>query len=171
MASESRGLQGLGEVRMNSSGWNAGSRINPNTVNPSHLAWQRFSRGLPENITSVEIALETNHRTFEQWRICLDTANHFAARVYSNVHRRGMGDRPNKIAWRALRALSSGQNLTAEELRLALGGVHVDVVRRAMKTFREKNWVTSSEKYTKFDPRRFEITELGRMALQRLEVN
>jgi hypothetical protein len=82
-----------------------------------------------------------------------------------------MGDRPNKIAWRALRALSSGKNLTAEELRLALGGVHVDVVRRAMKTFREKNWVISSETYTKFDPRRFEITELGRMALQRLEVN
>jgi hypothetical protein len=156
---------------MNSSGLYSGSRINPNTVNPAQLAWQRFSRGLPANITSVEIALETNHRTFEQWRICLDTANHFAARVYSNVHRRGMGDRPNKIAWRALRTLSSGQKLTAEELRLALGGVHVDVVRRAMKTFREKNWVISSETYTKFDPRRFEITDLGRMALQRLEVN
>ena len=158
-------------MNMNSSGWHSGSRINPNTVNASQLAWQRFSRGLPANITSVEIALETNHRTYEQWRICLDTANHFAARVYSNVHRRGMGDRPNKIAWRALRTLSSGQKLTAEELRLALGGVHVDVVRRAMKTFREKNWVISSETYTKFDPRRFEITELGRLALQRLEVN
>ena len=156
---------------MNSSSWDSGSRINPNTVNPTQLAWQRFSRGLPSSITSVEQALETGSRTFEQWRICLDTANHFAARVYSNVHRRGMGDRSDKIAWRALRLLSSGRNLTAETLSLELGGVHVDVVRRAMKTFREKAWVVSSDSYTKFDPRRFQITELGRMALERLEVN
>jgi hypothetical protein len=46
--------------------------------------------------------------------------------------------------------------------------VHVDVVRRAMKTFRGKGWVTANATYTKEQPRVFTITELGLIALERI---
>lgn len=135
-------------------------------MNPSALAWRRFSRGLPEGVDSVEQALETGLRCFEQWRACLETANHFAWRVNSHVHRRAAGSSPENVPWRSLRLLLSGGTLTAEMISRRLD-VHVDVARRAMKSFREKGWVSSSESYTKDQPREFTITSLGRSALER----
>ena len=135
-------------------------------MNATALAWRRFSRGLPDHVDSVERALELGLRSFEQWHTCLETANHFVWRVNSHVHRRAAGSSPENAAWRSLRLLSSSKPLTAESISLTLG-VHVDVVRRALKTFRERGWVTASETYTKYQPRAFQITGLGHQALER----
>ena len=135
-------------------------------MNASALAWRRFSRGLPDGVDSVEKALETGLRSFEQWRTCLETANHFAWRVNSHVHRRAAGSNPENVFWRSLRLLSTGEMLTAEAMARTLG-VHVDVVRRATKLFRKRSWVTTSETYTKFQAREFSITALGLEAIKR----
>jgi hypothetical protein len=135
-------------------------------VNASALAWQRFSRGLPNDVTSVEQALETGLRSFEQWRTCLETANHFAWRVNSHVHRRAAGSSPKNVLWRSLRLLSTGEALTAEAMSRTLE-VHVDVVRRATKVFRKRAWVSTSSTYSKFQAREFSITALGIEALER----
>jgi hypothetical protein len=135
-------------------------------VNASALAWRRFSRGLPEEVNSVEQALEAGLRSFEQWRTCLETANHFAWRVNSHVHRRAAGSSPENVFWRSLRLLSTGEALTAEAMARTLE-VHVDVVRRAAKMFRKRGWVTTSETYSKFQAREFAITTLGLEALGR----
>ena len=135
-------------------------------LNPSALAWQRFSRGLPDGVDSVEKALEAGLRSFEQWRTCLETANHFAWRVNSHVHRRAAGSNPENVFWRSLRLLSTGETLTAEAMGRRLE-VHVDVVRRATKIFRKRNWVSTSRIYTKFQARGFSITSLGLEALER----
>ena len=135
-------------------------------MNASALAWRRFSRGLPDGVDSVEKALETGLRSFEQWRTCLETANHFAWRVNSHVHRRAAGSNPENVFWRSLRLLSTGEMLTAEAMARTLG-VHVDVVRRATKLFRKRSWVTTSETYSKFQAREFSITAIGLAALER----
>jgi hypothetical protein len=135
-------------------------------MNASVLAWRRFSRGLPEEVNSVEQALETGLRSFEQWRTCLESANHFAWRVNSHVHRRAAGSSPENVFWRSLRLLSTGEALTAETMSRTLE-VHVDVVRRAAKIFRKRGWVTASSTYTKFQAREFSITALGLEALER----
>jgi hypothetical protein len=135
-------------------------------VNASALAWRRFSRGLPEEVNSVEQALEAGLRSFEQWRTCLETANHFAWRVSSHVHRRAAGSSPENVFWRSLRLLSTAETLTAETMGRILE-VHVDVVRRATKLFRKRGWVTTSETYSKFQARVFSITALGLEALER----
>jgi hypothetical protein len=135
-------------------------------VNASAIAWKRFSRGLPEDINSVEQALETGLRSFEQWRTCLETANHFAWRVNSHVHRRAAGSSPENVFWRSLRLLSTGEALTAEAMARTLE-VHVDVVRRAAKMFRKRGWVSTSTTYSKFQAREFSITALGLEALER----
>jgi hypothetical protein len=137
---------------------------------PAQFAWRRFSRGLPSGVDSVESALKTQHRTFTQWTACLDAANHFALRVKRNVHRRGAGgSHPESVAWRALQLLSSGQALTAEEIARRIGKPHVDVVRRGLKKFHSRGFVTTSPTYTKFEPRRFILTARGRWALEHLE--
>lgn len=138
--------------------------------NPTTMAWQRFSRGLPEAIQSVDQALETGWRSFEQWRSCLDAANHLAARINSNMHRRAAGSHPDNVPWRSLKLLSSGEKLTCEVMSKTLE-VHVDVVRRAMKAFRAKGWVATTATYTKEQARIFTITEQGQAALERIEVN
>ena len=135
-------------------------------LNPSALAWRRFSRGLPDGVDSVEKVLEAGLRSFEQWRTCLETANHFAWRVNSHVHRRAAGSSPENVFWRSLRLLSTGETLTAEAMGRTLE-VHVDVVRRATKIFRKRNWVSTSRTYTKFQARGFSITPLGLEALER----
>ena len=135
-------------------------------MNASALAWRRFSRGLPDGVDSVEKALEAGLRSFEQWRTCLETANHFAWRVNSHVHRRAAGSSPENVFWRSLRLLSTGETLMAEAMACTLE-VHVDVVRRAMKTMRKRGWVTTSETYTKFQAREFSITALGLEAIER----
>ena len=135
-------------------------------LNPSALAWRRFSRGLPDGVDSVEKALEAGRRSFEQWRTCLETANHFAWRVNSHVHRRAAGSNPENVFWRSLRLLSTGETLTAEAMGRTLE-VHVDVVRRATKIFRKRNWVSTSRTYSKFQARGFSITPLGLEALER----
>jgi hypothetical protein len=136
-------------------------------LNPAAMAWQRFSRGLPEEVRSVEAALVRGLRSFEQWRTCLDTANHLAARINVNIHRRAAGSSPVNVPWRSLKRLANGESLTAEAISKILK-VHVDVVRRAMKTFRGKGWVTANATYTKEQPRVFTITELGLSALERI---
>jgi hypothetical protein len=135
-------------------------------VNASAMAWKRFSRGLPDGVDSVEKALEAGLRSFEQWRTCLETANHFAWRVNSHVHRRAAGSSPENVFWRSLRLLSTGETLTAEAMGRTLE-VHVDVVRRAAKMFRKRNWVSTSSTYSKFQAREFSITSLGLDALER----
>jgi SOS-response transcriptional repressor LexA len=121
-------------------------------------------------VVSVEDALETDRRTFAQWTACLDAANHFALRVKRNVHRRGAGgSRPESVAWRALKLLSNGQSLTAEQIARRIGRPHVDVVRRKLKRFRSRGFVTTSPTYSRFEPRRFTITARGRWALGQLE--
>ncbi len=136
----------------------------------AQFAWRRFSRGLPPGVSSVEDALKTDRRSFAQWTACLDAANHFASRVKRNVHRRGAGGvRPESVAWRALKLLSSGQSLTAEQIARRIGRPHVDVVRRKLKRFGSRGFVTTSPTYTKFEPRRFTITARGRWALGQLE--
>ncbi len=136
-------------------------------LNPAAMAWQRFSRGLPEEVRSVEMALLGGLRSFEQWRTCLDTANHLAARININIHRRAAGSSPVNVPWRSLKLLANGESMTAETISKMLE-VHVDVVRRAMKTFRGKNWVTANATYTKEQPRVFTITALGQSALERI---
>ena len=140
------------------------------TFNPTAMAWQRFSRGLPEVIQSVDQALESGLRSFEQWRSCLDTANHLAGRINSNMHRRAAGSHPDNVPWRSLKLLLSGEKLTCEAMSKTLE-VHVDVVRRAMKAFRAKGWVATTATYTKEQARIFTITEQGLAALKRIEVN
>ena len=140
------------------------------TFNPTSMAWQRFSRGLPETIQSVDQALESGLRCFEQWRTCLDAANHLAARINSNMHRRAAGSHPDNVPWRSLKLLSSGERLTCEVLSKTLQ-VHVDVVRRAMKAFRAKGWVATTATYTKEQARIFTITAQGLAALERIEVD
>ena len=135
-------------------------------MNASTLAWRRFSRGLPEEVQSVEQALEAGLRSFEQWRTCLETANHFAWRVNRHVHRRAAGSSPENVFWRSLRLLSTGETLTAEAMGRTLE-VHVDVVRRAMKIFRKRGWVLANSTYSKFQARAFSITALGLEALER----
>ncbi|NJK45451.1 MAG: winged helix-turn-helix transcriptional regulator [Pleurocapsa sp. SU_196_0] len=136
---------------------------------PTQFAWRRFSRGLPESVSSVEDALKTGQRSFAQWRACLETANHLAARVHSHVHRRGAGSSPQNVAWRSLRFLSDGESRTATEISRQLR-VHPDVVRRALKRFRERGWVTSSQRYSRDEPRTFTVTVLGLAALERVAV-
>lgn len=135
-------------------------------MNASALAWRRFSRGLPDGVDSVEKALEAGLRSFEQWRTCLETANHFAWRVNCHVHRRAAGSSPENVFWRSLRLLSTGETLTAAAMGRTLE-VHVDVVRRAMKTLRKRGWVAANSTYTKFQARAFSITALGLEALER----
>ena len=134
----------------------------------TQMAWRRFARGLPASITSVEDAIGSGARTFTQWRTCLDTANHFARRVNSHVHRRAIGSSPENVAWSSLRLLAGGQSLTADDISRVLD-VHVDVVRRALKSFRARGWVQANPTYTKFAPRVFSITPQGSSALTRLE--
>ena len=135
-------------------------------MNASALAWRRFSRGLPDGVDSVEKALEAGLRSFEQWRTCLETANHFAWRVNSHVHRRAAGSSPKNVFWRSLRLLSTGETLTAVAMARTLE-VHVDVVRRAAKMFRKRGWVFTSSTYSKFQAREFSITALGLEAIKR----
>ena len=87
-------------------------------------------------------------------------------RTHGHVHRRAAGSSPENVFWRSLRLLSTGETLTAETMGRTLE-VHVDVVRRATKMFRKRNWVSTSRTYTKFQARGFSITPLGLEALER----
>ena len=132
----------------------------------TQMAWRRFSRGLPCEVDSVERALELRLRSFEQWRTCLDTANRQAERINRHTHRRAAGLNLDNVGWRSLRMLATGEPFTAEVIARSLH-VHVDVVRRGLKSFRERGWLSSSKSYTREQPRVFEITKLGRLALER----
>lgn len=145
------------------------SGSHPQPVNPSALAWRRFSCGLPEGVDSVECALASGLRSFGQWRTCLDTANRQAERVNRHVHRRAAISKPDNVGWRSLGRLSGGTAMNAEAISRQLG-VHVDVVRRTLKTFRERGWVSSLEAYSRDQPRTFTITNLGRAALERVHL-
>ena len=142
--------------------------VDSSGVNPSALAWRRFARGLPNEVDSVERALESGLRSFRQWRTCLDTANRHAERVNRHLHRRAAHSKPDNVAWRSLELLFRDQGRTAEIIARKLE-VHPDVVRRALKTFRERGWVAASATYTRDQPRVFTITEFGRSALSRHE--
>ena len=139
---------------------------NSSSVNAVALAWRRFVRGLPTEINSVERALETGLRSFSQWRTCLDTAQRHAERVNRHMHRRAAPTKPDNVGWRSLTLLAKTESRTAEGIARALE-VHPDVVRRALKTFRERGWVASSATYTRDEPRAFTITALGRGVLAR----
>lgn len=140
--------------------------IHSSGINAVALAWRRFARGLPSEVNSVERALETGLRSFSQWRTCLDTANRQAARVNRHVHRRAAPTKPDNVGWRSLTLLAKTEPRTAEGIARALE-VHPDVVRRALKTFRERGWVAASATYTRDEPRTFTITALGRSVLDR----
>ena len=139
---------------------------NSSDVNAVALAWRRFARGLPTEVNSVERALETGLRSFSQWRVCLDTANRQAERVNRHMHRRAAPTKPDNIGWRSLTLLSMTEPRTAEGIARALE-VHPDVVRRALKIFRERGWVAASATYTRDEPRAFTITALGCSVLAR----
>jgi hypothetical protein len=141
--------------------------VSASVPNPTALAWQRFSRGLPTEIQSVNAALESGWRSFEQWRTCLDTANRHTERINRHVHRRAAGVKLDNVPNRTLSLLSDGRPHIAEPMSRELD-VHVDVVRRALKTFHKRGWVTTSPTYTRDQPRVFVITALGQSALERL---
>jgi hypothetical protein len=136
-----------------------------NAFNPTTLAWRRFSKGLPPTVTSVNEAINVGLRSFEQWRTCLETANHHAERINRHVHRRAARVKPDNVARRTLRVLEDGQPHIADAISRTLG-VHADVVRRTLKAFHQRRWVTTSQTYTRDQPRAFVITELGRAALE-----
>ena len=139
---------------------------NSSGINAVGLAWRRFARGLPSEINSVEQALETGLRSFSQWRTCLDTAQRQADRVNRHAHRRAAPTKPDNVGWRSLALLAKTEPRTAEGIARALE-VHPDVVRRTLKTFRERGWVAANATYTRDEPRAFTITALGRGVLAR----
>ena len=133
----------------------------------AELAWRRFSRRLPSDVQSVEAALETQQRTFDQWVACLVVANHFVTRVHSGVHRRGATKgRRSSVAWRALRWLAGGGSFTAEQIAAQIGKPHVDVVRRGLKRLLARGCVSASAVVSQLEPRAFTITERGRQMLE-----
>jgi hypothetical protein len=130
-------------------------------------AQQRFLRGLPH--ASVHDALSSGYRTLEQWNACLDSARTHVLHIARNERRRRFGERPNTLAARVLHLLADGQPHTAEVLARTLEA-HPDVIRRALKKYRERGALNADERYNREHPRAFQITPHGRHLLQRFHV-
>jgi DNA-binding transcriptional ArsR family regulator len=130
-------------------------------------AQQRFLRGLM--CTCVDEAVSSGLRTLEQWNACLDSARTHVLHIARNERRRRFGERPNTLAARVLHLLADGEPHTADILARTLEA-NPDVIRRALKKYRERGALSAEERYNREHPRAFQITEHGRHLLQRFHV-
>ena len=112
---------------------NANSIRGTAMVDAVSLAWTRFSRGLPAEITTIEQAIAAGVRSLEQWNTCMDTASNLVRRSDSHERSRNAGRKADSIPNRVHEVLELGDELTAEEISLALDRAQIDVVRRALK--------------------------------------
>ncbi len=134
----------------------------------SRLARDRFLRGITALCPTPHDAISTGWRTWDQWNACLDSARTHLRRVDANYRRRRIPLKTNSVAHRALRTLATdGRPRTAEDLARTLEA-HPDVIRRALKKYKNNGVCQAEDRYNRDHPREFAITPHGRQLLKGL---